>query len=121
MNIADRIGESQHTGHRPDELCQPNRVKEPLQRSVGTGGREERMRGPCACPRAQSIRVGSRNPDEACGEQDRHKAPALPLIHPLSLQDCGPQAAFLLPDAVGKIHQDAGATCVFHQTSSENP
>jgi len=25
--------------------------------------------------------------DESCGEEDRHKAPTLPHIHPLSLQD----------------------------------
>ena len=28
----------------------------------------------------------SRNPNESFGEKDKHKAPALPLVHPLSLQ-----------------------------------
>jgi hypothetical protein len=38
----------------------------------------------CGCdPRA------SRNPDESYGEEDRHKAPTHPHIHPLSLQTGG--------------------------------
>jgi hypothetical protein len=30
-----------------------------------------------------------RNPGETCYDEDKHKAPALPHIHPLSLQDAG--------------------------------
>ena len=38
--------------------------------------------------------------------QDRHKAPALPVIHPLSLQD---DERFLpWPDSVVKDHQNTG-------------
>ena len=31
----------------------------------------------------------SQTPDESSGQQDRHKAPTHPLIHPLSLQERG--------------------------------
>ena len=43
--------------------------------------------------------------------KDRHKAPALPPLVPLSLQDSGPLVAFSLPALIVKIHQDAGAAC----------
>src|SRR5712692_9499678 len=39
--------------------------------------------------------------------QDKHKAPTLLHIHPLSLQDAG-DPFVLLPFSVGKIHQDGG-------------
>jgi len=63
------------------------------------------MWGPCACPRG-GLRhlVGSeQHPTEAHCDQDKHKAPSLPHIHPLSLQDAG---VLLLLDSVVKIHQD---------------
>jgi len=31
--------------------------------------------------------LASRNPGESDGEEDKHKAPTQPRIHPLSLQD----------------------------------
>ncbi|HEY6541133.1 MAG TPA: hypothetical protein VIZ18_09355, partial [Ktedonobacteraceae bacterium] len=74
-------------------------------RPVGTGGRVGWMWGSCACPRSGAILTGSddvqrevlqRDEDERIervileesqGNEDRHKAPALPLPGPLSLQD----------------------------------
>src|SRR5579859_1976455 len=36
---------------------------------------------------AAAIRLWQKNANESCGNEDRHNAPALPPIHPLSLQD----------------------------------
>jgi len=65
-------------------------------------GGVERMRGPCACPCVITIRlmfcVGSiSRPDE-----DKHKAPTLLHIHPLSLQNTQTCALRVL---IVKIHQ----------------
>ncbi len=76
--------------------------------SVGTRGGVEWMRGPCACPRRNATMLLHGTPGESRCHQDKHKAPTLPPIRPLSLQDgsgCFPS----LPHSVGKIHQD-GAT-----------
>ena len=35
--------------------------------------------------------------------EDKHKAPTLPLIHPLSLQDGGAS----LPYSIGNVHHDS--------------
>ena len=43
---------------------------------------------------------------ESPSHQDKHKAPTLPHIHPLSLQDEGGGFVSLL-HSVGKVHQDA--------------
>src|SRR5579863_1172799 len=56
-------------------------------RTVGTGGRVEWMRGPCACPRPGEIRWLHEIPTKSYGEQDRHKAPTHLHIHPLSLHE----------------------------------
>jgi hypothetical protein len=92
---------------RPAEFYQSNAeiTRNTRPRSVGTRGRVGWMRGPCACPRRGAISLGSDDPrgdisqrDEDNGteqdtmtesqfDEDKHKAPALPLIHPLSLQD----------------------------------
>jgi len=49
----------------------------------------------------------SRNPGESSRNEDKHKAPALPHIRPLSLQDGG--GRFLsFPDSVVTQHQDGG-------------
>ena len=42
-------------------------------------------------------------PTEACCHKDKHKAPTLPHISPLSLQD---EDASPLPHSFVKIHQD---------------
>ncbi len=64
------------------------------------------MWGPCACPAGQTILLGAVqiprgdvDPDE-----DKHKAPSLPRIHPLSLQD-GSGWCLSLPHSVVKDHQ----------------
>src|SRR5215467_4531750 len=54
--------------------------------TVGTGGRVERMRGPCACPGGDATLLPHIPSDEASGQQDKHKALTHPLIHPF-LQD----------------------------------
>src|SRR5216683_7851190 len=49
-------------------------------------------------------RLASRNPDHSSCQQDKHKAPTLLHVHPLSLQDAGgPSHSF--PDSVVKNHQ----------------
>jgi len=49
--------------------------------------------------------VGSeQNPTEASCDQDKHKAPSLPRIHPLSLQD-GSGWCLSFPHSVVKDHQ----------------
>ena len=45
--------------------------------------------GPCACPSCEGDSLALQVPYESCGKEDRHKAPTLPLFHPLSLQDEG--------------------------------
>ena len=47
----------------------------------------------------------SRNPDESYVEKDRRKAPTLPHIRPLSLQN-GSEGFERLRDLAVKIHQD---------------
>src|SRR5229473_6388872 len=49
-------------------------------------------------------RVASRNPDHASCHQDKHKAPTLLHVHPLSLQDGG-RHSHSFPDSVVKNHQ----------------
>jgi len=45
------------------------------------------MRGPCACPRWGATGLLHAVPTGSRCRQDKHKAPTLPLIRPLSLQD----------------------------------
>ena|SRR5258706_7642371 len=40
------------------------------------------------------------NPNESCCDEDRHKAPTLPFIHPLSLQDGGERTFSVIPFGV---------------------
>src|SRR5216684_1890399 len=54
---------------------------------VGTRGGVEWMRGPCACPRWGATFVLHAVPTGSRCHQDKHKAPTLPHIRPLSLQD----------------------------------
>ena len=91
--------------YTPNDLCQPNEVMTDNIRSrpVGTRGGCGEGRGPGACPRRNTILLGSVqiplgdvDPDE-----DKHQAPSSTQPLPLSLQDAG---ALLLPDSVGKIH-----------------
>ena len=52
----------------------------------------------------------SRNLGESDGNEDKHKAPALPHIHPLSLQDGGGRFPSFLDSGV-KDHQDGWHLC----------
>ena len=54
---------------------------------VGTRGGVEWMRGPCACPHWGATGLLHEVPTGSRCHQDKHKAPTLPLIRPLSLQD----------------------------------
>src|SRR5713226_5518896 len=54
---------------------------------VGTRGRVEWMRGPCACPRWGATCLLHAVPTGSRCHQDKHQAPSLPHIRPLSLQD----------------------------------
>src|SRR6266851_4787157 len=74
MNVDDRIGESY-----------PLRFA--AQGPVGTRGGVEWMRGPGACPRWGATFVLHAVPTGSCCHQDKHQAPTLPHIRPLSLQD----------------------------------
>jgi len=49
--------------------------------TVGTGGEVGWMRGLVPVPRSDAMRWPHKEPDESCGNEDRHKAPALPR-HP---------------------------------------
>jgi len=49
-------------------------------------------------------RLASGNPDHSSCHQDKHKAPSLLHVHPLSLQDGG-RHSHSFPDSVGKHHQ----------------
>src|SRR5216683_5598324 len=49
-------------------------------------------------------RLASRNPDHWSCQQDKHQAPTLLHIHPLSLQDGGRHSQSF-PDSVGKNYQ----------------
>src|SRR5947209_3485227 len=61
-------------------------------RPVGTRGGVEWMRGPCACPGWAATCWLHAVPKESRCHQDKHKAPTLPHIRPLSLQDPGMHA-----------------------------
>src|SRR6266851_4126265 len=54
---------------------------------VGTRGGVEWMRGPCACPRWGATCLLHAVPKGSRCHQDKHQAPTLPHIRPLSLQD----------------------------------
>src|SRR5229473_8399905 len=54
---------------------------------VGTRGGVEWMRGPCACPGGGATCLLHAVPKGSRCHQDKHKAPTLPHIRPLSLQD----------------------------------
>jgi hypothetical protein len=60
------------------------------------------MWGPCACPGRTTILLGAVQIPRGDGDpdEDKHKAPTLPLIHPLSLRDAG---ALLLPIRFSKF------------------
>src|SRR5216684_1678679 len=75
---------------------------------VGTRGGVGWMRGPGACPGGDETgRLASGNPDHSSCHQDKHQAPTLPHIRPLSLQDGGGRLPSF-PYSVVNIHQDAG-------------
>src|SRR5713101_6711733 len=76
----------------PTECCRPNRGIISIevlaaQGPVGTRGGVEWMRRPCACPRWGATCLLHAVPTGARCHQDKHKAPTLPHIRPLSLQD----------------------------------
>jgi len=56
-------------------------------RPVGTRGEVEWMRGPGACPAGNAIHCGLRGANRSHPNEDKLKAPTLPHIRPLSLQD----------------------------------
>ncbi len=80
MNFNTLIGVCRGGPGADNELYQPTPVTADTGAllPVGTGGGVERMRGPGACPRWDTA--------ASSGQQDKHRAPAHPLIHPLSLQ-----------------------------------
>ncbi len=55
--------------------------------SVGTRGGVEWMKGPCACPRRNATMLLHGTPGESSFNEDKRKAPTLPRVHPLSLQN----------------------------------
>src|SRR5712692_11255800 len=84
---------------RPSCLLRRLRPRRP----VGTRGGVGRMRGPCACPGGSVIPLGFRMPFASLHPApDKHKAPTLPHVRSLSLQD----GATSLPYSIVKIHQD---------------
>ena len=60
-----------------------------------------------ACPRWGATLLLHEIPTGSRCHQDKHKAPTLPHIRPLSLQD----GSRTFPHAVFTSHQDAGAAC----------
>jgi|SRR5581483_125584 len=65
------------------------------------------MRGPCACPGWGGLALASdARPTPSHPHQDKHKAPTLPRVRPLSLQDEDAPPPF--PNSVVTIHQDGG-------------
>src|SRR5258708_34286702 len=81
----------------PDGLCQPNGGRCVLH-PVGTRGG-----GALCLSWWGGDRLASRNPDHSSGHQDKHKAPTLLHVHPLSLQDGGRHSQSF-PDSVGNNH-----------------
>jgi len=76
----------------------------PFCRDKGLGGVDE---GALCLSSLGCDLFASRNPDESCCYEDKHKAPTRLRVRPLSLQDAG--GRFLsLPDSVVKNHQDGG-------------
>src|SRR6266853_6059843 len=77
---------------------------------VGTRGGVVWMRGPCACPRWGATFVLHAVPTGSRCHQDKHQAPTLPHIRPLSLQDPMRSSTFIrrgadtLPVLVVNIH-----------------
>src|SRR5579859_4894233 len=77
-----------------------NHYRQSVPDSVGTG--EDAGKGgglvPVSCARA--TRLASRNPDESCGDEDRHKAPPFPASSPCPYWT---EATFVvMPETVSK-------------------
>src|SRR5947209_3892567 len=70
--------------------------------TVGTRGREEQVRGPCACPRCNAIRSLSFKSTALICTRDKHKAPTHPHHPPLVPTDGSKTSASVL---IVKIHQ----------------
>jgi len=70
---------------------------------VGTRGGVEWMRGPGACPGWGATWLLHAVPTGARCHQDKHQAPTLPLIRPLSLQDLIRSSTFI------RIHNEIAA------------
>jgi len=71
------------------EFSRPNRVMETFLPHVGTRGWVEWMGGGLVLVLVGGTSFGqaSKNLHETCCDEDKHKAPTHPVIHPLSLQD----------------------------------
>src|SRR6266851_8437590 len=67
-------------------------------------------------------RVASRNPDHASCHQDKHKAPTLLHIHPLSLQDTGRRQTFPIIPRFGWQKSSGGQSilliCIIYPISN---
>src|SRR5260221_11486368 len=98
---------------RPVGLTQPRPLVMPAglgegasQGPVGTRGRVGWMRGPGACPRGDATILPHGTPTNRRATRDKHQAPTLLLVHPLSLQDGG-RHSHSSPHSVINIHQGA--------------
>src|SRR5579859_1826289 len=74
---------------------------EGVHHTVGTGGRVEWMRGPCACPSLPHDSFGPHDANISPPHEGQAQGPRIHVIHPLSLQH-GRERVLLLPDLVVK-------------------